>query len=258
MAKKRKKDKEEKQEYEFKPPEFDEKEFLLKELRDTKTVIMTVGYAAVFGIVAGVLTSINELLAWVGLGLLVGGVISLKYLYPRLKIDTSTFQKKNWAGNVLWFFTTFLAVWILTLNFPFTDHADPSVTEVTVWIQRGTNSTAPDYNLTAIDYKYVDSAGTYMWISRWGGSLESVLYASASYTVNITAKVADNGKLSTVRVSVDGADYATMSPEGDHRFGYSVTGDLIESSSLSFTIVATDSVGHEKIFTPVSGIPVSG
>lgn len=258
MAKKRKKDKEEKQEYEFTPPEFNEKEFLLKELKDTKTVIITVGYAAVFGIVAGVLASINELLSWVGLGLLFGGIFSLKYVYPRLKIDTSTFVRKNWAGNVFWFFMTFLAVWILVLNFPFADHADPSVTDITVWVQRGTNSTAPDYNLTAINYEYVDSAGSYMWVPQWGGTLESVLYASALYTVNITAKVADNGRLATVRVSVDGGDFATMSPEGDHRFGFSVTGDQISSSSLSFTIVATDSVGHEKIFTPASGIPVSG
>ena len=35
MAKKRKKEKQEKEGYEYKPPEFDEEEYLRKEVRDT-------------------------------------------------------------------------------------------------------------------------------------------------------------------------------------------------------------------------------
>lgn len=251
MAKKRKKDKEDKQEYEFTPPEFDEKEFLLKELKDTKTVLLTVGYGAVFGIAAGVLSNLDEALALVGFALVIAGAVSLKYVYPRLKIDISSFQKKNWAGNVMWFFMTFLAVWILVVNFPFADHADPSVSLVTVWVDSGTN-------ITAIDYEYVDTAGSYMWVERWGAPVNSIISASASYTVNITAKVADNGELTTVRITVNTGDPSSMSPEGEHRFGYSLTGDEILSSSLTFTIRATDGAGHETVFTPATAIPVVG
>jgi len=251
MAKKRKKDKGEEQEYEFKPPEFDEKEFLEKELRDTKTVLLTVGYAVLFGVLAGVLSIVDESLAPIGLALVLGGIYSLKYFYPLIKVDISQFQKKNWAGNVAWFFFTFLAVWVLTLNFPMSDHADPSVTNIVVWVDNGTN-------VTAIDYEYVDSAGSYMWVPRWGETLGTIIQANASYTVNITAKVADNGVLDSALISVDGGAFTPMSSEGDHRFGFSITGDQLTSDGLTFTIRATDEVGHEKVFTPVSAIPVTG
>lgn len=247
MAKKRKKEKAEKQEYEFKPPEFDEKEFLKKELRDTKTVMLTVGYAGFFGIVAGVLTDISDELVFVGLALLFGGIFSLKYFYPMVKVDVSAFQRKNWAGNFMWFFMTFLAVWVLIINFPFADHASPTVTGVKVWV-------TTDTNVTSLEYEYVDSVGSYLWTENWGALVEDVIYASASCTVNITAKVADNGELTSVRIAVNGGDYA-MTPEGNHRFGYNLTGDEIDASSLSFTITATDDAGHVKMLTPLA-IPV--
>ncbi|MDQ1371499.1 MAG: hypothetical protein QG582_413 [Candidatus Thermoplasmatota archaeon] len=250
MAKKRKKEKENKEEYEYTPPEFDEREFLLKELKDTKTVLMTVMLGAFFGAVAGVLSGISESLVMIGFALMVGGAFSLKYIYPLIKVDTSTFQRKNWAGNVFWFVMTSLAIWVLVLNFPFADHADPSVTEVTVWVSNGTNQ-------TAIDYVYIDSAGSYIWVPRWGEELSTMVHSSATYTINITAKVADNGELTTVRISVNSGDAATMSPEGSHRFGYSLTGDQILSSGLTFTITATDGAGHVKTFAPAGSIPVS-
>jgi hypothetical protein len=249
MAKKRKKDKEEKQEYEFTPPEFNEREFLLKEIKDTKTVLLTVGYAALIGALAGVLSNINESLIPTGFALVIGGLFSLKYVYPLLKIDVSQFQKKNWAGNIMWFFFTFLAIWVLTFNFPIVDHADPSVTYVTIWVDSGTN-------VTAIDYEYVDSVGGYVWVPRWGEDLGTVIHASASYTINITAKVADNGNLASVRLSVSGADFVSMASEGNHRFGYELTGDQL-SASLTFEIRAADDAGHVKVFIPASAIPVA-
>jgi hypothetical protein len=250
MAKKRKKEKEEKEEYEFVPPDFDEKEFLLKELKDTKTVLLTVGYAALFGIVAGLISNFDEGLALAGLALVLGGILSLRYFYPLVKIDPSGFQKKNWAGNVAWFFFTFLAVWVLTFNFPFADHADPTIKEVTVWVDSGTN-------VTAIDYEYVDSIGGYTWVGRWGEDPDALIYGSSTYTVNVTARVADNGVLTTVRISVNGGELVNMAAEGEHRYGYSLTGDQIASGSLTFTISAWDEAGHEAVFAPVKAIKVN-
>jgi hypothetical protein len=250
MAKKRKKDKEEKEEYEFVPPDFDEKEFLLKELRDTKTVLITVGYAALFGIAAGLISNYDESLALAGLALVLGGLLSLRYFYPLVKIDASEFQRKNWAGNIAWFFFTFLAVWVLTFNYPFADHASPNIGEVTVWVDSGTN-------VTAIDYEYVDSIGGYTWVPRWGEDPDSLIYASGAYTVNITARVADNGVLTTVRISVNGGDLVHMTAEGDHRYGHSLTGDQIASGSLTFTISAWDEADHEAVFVPVKAIRVN-
>ncbi len=250
MAKKRKKEKEEKEEYEFTPPDFNEREFLLKELRDTKTVLLTVGYAALFGVAAGLISNIDEGLVMVGLALVLGGLLSLKYFYPLMKIDASEFQKKNWAGNIAWFFFTFLAIWVLTFNYPFADHANPSIGDVAVWVDNGTN-------VTALDYEYVDSVGGYVWVGRWGEDPGATIYASSSYTVNITATVADNAELTTVRISVNGGELAYMTAEGDHRFGYTLTGDQLSSGSLTFTISAWDEAGHEAVFTPASAIPVN-
>jgi hypothetical protein len=83
------------------------------------------------------------------------------------------------------------------------------------------------------------------------------VHASAGYTVNITARVADNGKLATARISVNAGAWQNLTDEGNHRFGYSITGDMIVSGSLNFEIRATDEVGHETVFRPVSAIPVS-
>lgn len=240
MAKKKKKKSKDEEEYEFKPPEFDEKEFLLKELRDTRTVLLTVGYAALFGILAGVITGIDDSLAPIGFALVLAGLVSLKYVYPILKVNTSDFQKKNWAGNVAWFFFTFLAVWVLSFNYPFADHADPTIADITVWVDNGTE-------VVPIDYIYVDSVGREMWVVRSGESLEAVLSWSSSYTYNITAKVSDNGNLQTARISVSSDAFVDMLPEEDHRYGYAVTGDDVPSTGLVFEIMATDDAGHETV-----------
>lgn len=249
MAKKRKKSKEPKEEYEFKPPEFDEKEFLEKEIRDTRVVFLTVGYGVLFGAIAGILAAISDDLIILGAVLLFGGLFSITYFYRLVKVDTTQFQKKNWAGNVAWFFLTFLAIWVLTFNYPIADHAHPTITDITIWV-------AHDGNLTAIDYEYVESVGAYSWVPRWGEDLATLIQSSATYTVNISARIADNGNLGTVLISVGGASFQAMSSEGDHRFGLSIFGDDIVADALAFEIRATDDAGNVAVFTPPS-IPVS-
>lgn len=251
MAKKRKKDKVEQEEYEFRPPEFDEKEFLRKELRDTKTVLFTIAYAAIFGIVAGLIAQVGIEFIALGAALLFAGILSLKLVYPYMKVDLSEFTKKNWAGSVAWFFFTFLAAWVLMFNYPFADFADPQVTEVTVWV---TNDVG---NVTAIDYKNVPERGGYEWVPRWG-DLDTLIRSDAAYTINITARVADNGELANVMIAIGSptATYEVMDSEGEHRFGYQLTGDQLESS-LMFYIRAGDDAGNEKVFSPRASIIVT-
>jgi len=249
MAKKRRKDKAEaEQEYEFRPPEFDEKEFLRKELRDTRAVLITVGYAAFFGILAAVITMVNPDLVIVGLVLVVAGIFSLKFFYPLVKVDVKDFAKKNWAGNIAWFFFTFLAVWVLLFNYPFSDHAKPDVVDVTVWIYNSDTQ-----NLTAVDYRYSSSDGDWKWVPRWGTTTEGLLKATDTYTVNITATVSDNGRLETVRIAVGSAPsgYVAMTDEGDQRYGYEVSGaSLSAASDLMFYIEAVDEAGNDLTFYP--------
>lgn len=253
MAKKRKKGKEkEEEEYEFRPPEFDEKEFLRKELKETRTLLFTVGFAALVGIVAALLTYLSDDLVGVGFILLVGGLISLKYIYPLVKVDTSGFTKKNWAGNGAWFFFTFLAAWILMLNYPVADFADPDVSEVIVWVSHAGNT-------TAIEYTYVQSAGGWTWVPRYGENLADMIHADSTYTINITARVTDNSGSVTAEIAVpSSAPYVAMTYEGEHRYGFVLTGDQLDAANdLVFFIRATDSSGHETIFSFTSAIPVA-
>ena len=253
MAKKRKKDKARKEEeYEFKPPEFDEKEFLRKELRDTKTVLLTVGYAACFGVVAAALSSASNQLIGVSFLLVFVGLYSLRYFYQFIRVDTSEFQKKNWAGNVAWFFFTFLAVWVLTFNFPISDHASPTIEDVTVWI---TNNVTEE--VVALDYKYLPSTGSYAWVPRVGDTY--ALTAGASYTINITARVSDNGVLSVTEIAIGSISnpFQDMIEKSDHRFEYTdwnVT--PVAGTPFIFFIHAEDDRDNERTFVPVAGIPV--
>ena len=252
MAKKRKKDKKHKEEeYEFRPPEFDEEEFLKKELRDTKTVLITVCYAAAFGIVAAVLSHISSKLIGVSFLLVFVGLYSLRYFYPFVKIKTEEFQKKNWAGNVAWFFLTFLAVWVLTFNYPFSDHANPEVEDIVVWV-----TDLDTDSVTALEYYFNGSRGVHAWRSSTG---EQVAIPSTNVSVNITARVSDNGVLSAVDISIGSTQgvYEAMEEESVSRYGYDVPEMKLEGlSELMFFIYAYDEEGNDFTFMPAVGIPI--
>lgn len=257
MAKKRRKsDKETQEEYEFKPPEFDEKGFIEKELRDTRTVIFTVVYAVVLGIVAGILSITDRVLIGPAFLIALAGMFSLPWIYPIFKIDSKSFQKRNWLGNVGTFFFTFLAIWILLLNQPFGDFAKPTITDVTVWVER-------PGNVTALDYKLSSTTGTYQWQNRYGGSNTSVvglIHAAPDYSLNLTAKVADNDGLKYAQISVNGGEYQSMTFEGKNRWGLKINGTALSTfitAGLSFSIAAEDDTGNQQIFIPNQAIPVS-
>lgn len=254
MAKKRKKEKAEKEDYEFRPPEFDEKEFLSKELTDTKTLIWTVFYAALFGIGAGVIMLASEELLGVAFMLGIAGIVSLKYFYPLLKIDISTFQKKNWLGNIATFFFTFLAIWVLVLNVPISDHARPTVENVIVWVSDGTT-------VKGMEYKLITTQGIYGWVPLNSSyTVETMISVSAGTTVNITAKVTDNGDLRSVTIQVTTSSEPVtshMTGEGGYRFGFTISsGELSTSAGLSFTITATDESGNSVVWRPDRAAPV--
>ncbi len=250
MAKKRKKEKVEKEEYEFRPPEFDEKEFLKKEIKDTRTALLTIAYAGLFGVISGAISIFNENL--VGIAFIVGiaGIFSLRYVYPLIKVDTSAFQKKHWVGNIGSFFFTFLAVWVLLLNMPLSDHADPTVDEVIVWVDNGSN-------VTGIEYMYVEAQGVYAWIPMdVNYTLDTMV--RASYKLNITAKIADNGKLSSVTIAIGSQDSPphAMTYEGEHRYGYLMNASAAGSTGLMFYVTALDKAGNEVLFFPARSIPI--
>jgi hypothetical protein len=252
MAKKRRKsDEEQEEEYEFRPPEFDEKEFIQKELADTRTVIFTVLYAILLGVVAGLLSAADRGFMGPAFLISIAGMFSLPWIYPILGIDSKAFQKRNWLGNIGTFFFTFLAIWILLLNQPFADFAKPTITDATVWVDRPQNT-------TAIDYKFSSALGVYQWTPRYGEKLDQVIRANVSYHLNLTAKVADNHKLKYAQISVNGADYTAMTFEGKNRWGYKIDAvNLTSTIGLNIRISAEDLAGNQQVFIPNGAIPVA-
>ena len=250
MAKKRKKDKEPQEDYQFIPPDFDEKEFLRKEMRDIRSALLTIAFAVLFGAVAGGIASASPNFALVGLIIVIAGIVALPTLYRIVGVDTSAFQKKHWAGNLGTFFFTFLAIWVMLMNPPFADLAKPMVDDVIVWVES-------DGVLTGLEYVYLEPLGGYYWIVTNTSSPAGTIHVDSGDTINITAKIADNGKLVTAEIAIgsSSATYSAMTEEENNRFGFKVPGDF--TTSWFLYIRAVDDAGNERLLHPTPPLPLA-
>ena len=121
MAKKKRIVKEEaEEEYEFVPPEFDEKEFILKDLYGTKVLLVV----ALMSIIVGILCScvqkaFPDFGLYLGLALLFLGAFSQKRLLQLFKFKPEYLETKTMIGNYILFLLLGLGVWILMINPPF-------------------------------------------------------------------------------------------------------------------------------------------
>ncbi len=129
MAKKRKEKKDE-EELDFKLPKFDEEKFLKKERRNVKTLFLSFLLGLIIAIIS---FSFWTLLSGSGLRwelVLLLGVFNaswLKYLFIRLNIDLTEFGRKGWFGSYAIYFFTWLLVLIILVNPPFYDDESPHV-----------------------------------------------------------------------------------------------------------------------------------
>lgn len=256
MAKKRKKQKKEEEEkYEFVPPEFDEKQFLLDEMSATKRVLLIVGFGVLIGALAGVLTIItaNGLF---GLVMLIVGFGSMKMLFIWMKFDLSKFKRRTWLENSAWFFFTFLAVWILVINPPFVDFASPEIKNVKLAV------TVPGVGV--VNYNYTLANNTYSWqTGKYNMTVSAALQAAyLDHTaVNISAHIADNERLSEVPTISFRPDSPTVLPSqmslaGGSRYYYSIASFggtyLKDGHYFSFRMTAIDPAQHITFFVPAS------
>jgi len=255
MAKKRKKEKEKAEEYEFRPPDFSEKEFLKKELKDTKAALYTILYAILFGVIAGLISMNTNGLEIVSFMVVFVGIVTLRYFYSFVKVDTSAYTKKNWAGNLATYFFTFLAIWVLMMNPPFADNASPTIENVKVWVTHGANE-------TYLEYKYSEGQHAYQWYVK--GDLNPVtlastpVHGSSDYTVNISARISDNTGVSVCKISLGQipGTYYNMTYEGDHIYGSSFAGNTLTTSELRFHFMVSDESGHITRLSPTY-VPVA-
>ncbi|MDR0198774.1 MAG: hypothetical protein LBI08_03425 [Methanomassiliicoccaceae archaeon] len=117
MAKKRRREGTEPEEtYEFEPPKFDEREFLLKDLYGTKVLFVTILLAVIVGILARCLYEIHYA---IGLALMFLTIVAFKQILMLLKFRADLLDQKTLIGNYILFMLLTLGVWIILLNPPF-------------------------------------------------------------------------------------------------------------------------------------------
>lgn len=129
MAKKRK-EKTDEEEIDFKLPKFDEEKFLKKERRNIKTLFLSSLLGFIIALISfsfWTLLSGSELRWELVLLLGVFNASWLKYLFTRLNIDLTDFGRKGWFGSYAIYFFTWLVVLIILVNPPFYDDETPHV-----------------------------------------------------------------------------------------------------------------------------------
>lgn len=107
------------EEYEFVPPEFDEKEFILEDLYGTKIMITTFALALNIGIFCGILDQAVEPYGRIlAAALLIFAAIALKQFLRLVRFDPNLLETKSMLGNYAMFIFLSLGVWILMINPP--------------------------------------------------------------------------------------------------------------------------------------------
>ena len=210
---KRRKEKTEEEEIDFKFPKFDEEGFLRRERRNIKTTFISFLFGALIAIISfgfWILLSGNT---WRWLLVLLFGVFTaswLKYIFIRLNIDLTNFGKKGWFGTYAIYFVSWMIVLIILCNPPFYDDENPKIDVVVL----------PD-------------------MQEFGNP------------VKIIAKITDNVGVqkSGITFSINGEILNPESYEFDNIynvFRYTYTNDSIKNeTTLSFTLSAKDGSNHK-------------
>ncbi|MCX6650575.1 MAG: hypothetical protein NT131_02810 [Methanomassiliicoccales archaeon] len=210
MAQKKKKEPEVKEEYNFIPPDFNEREFLEKDLTVTKTVLITAALAVLFGIVAYLTTDITFA---IGLLIIIAGAVVLKNIIRIMPLDISTVENKTWLGNGVLFFFLALGIWILLLNPPFGDTINPEISDMQVW--NGNAQLTKPFNSVPEDQ-----------------------------AITFNATVTDNGALSLVQFTISGSGGNTWNMTEGSNGRYEIVHTFVDTGTYSIVISATDDVGN--------------
>ena len=122
MAKKRRiiEKKAQEEEYEFIPPEFDEEEFIRKDLYGTRVLMVVVVFSVIIGILAScVQKAFTDAGLVLGLLLVFLGVAAIKPLLRLVRFDPDLLERKTMVGNYILYLLLGFGIWILLLNPPF-------------------------------------------------------------------------------------------------------------------------------------------
>lgn len=128
---------------EIKIPEFDERKFIEKEKRKAKTAFISFSFGILMAIICHFLwINIGENLRWILCFLLaITSIGFMAKILQIMKVDISKFGKKEWASSISFYFFTWLALFILSINPPFYDASSPRIEAVILpEIQQGNGS----------------------------------------------------------------------------------------------------------------------
>jgi len=204
MAKKKRKEEEE----EFSLPEFNEEEFLRKEITGAKVMIVILILAIIAATVSYLLTRTGAVIVAFFAGLAV--IFLLKYFLRFFNVDTSKFERKDWLGHGFTFFFAWLAIWVLVMNVPFADVTSPSLT---VFVN---GKPATDFEWTPYEYAIIDATAT------------------------------DNAGIKGVWISIDGAA-VPMQPVGNTMWTFNLTGFNNSGDGKGVTVITEDVSGNPPV-----------
>lgn len=106
-------------EYEFTPNEFDEREFILKDIYGTKVLFVVTILAIMVGVIAAIIYGLDQSLWWIGMALSFLTVICMKRLFLFVGFRVDLLEAKTMYGNYLMFLTLALGVAVIFVNAPF-------------------------------------------------------------------------------------------------------------------------------------------
>lgn len=125
MAKKKKKEEEE-----LELPEFDEVEYMHREIAGTRASIAAILFAVPIALVSFLLTKMEVPIIAFFFGLV--SAFFLKWVLPLFRVKVENFKRRDWLGHGATFFFTWLAFVILLLNPPISDVTPPTIVVVHV------------------------------------------------------------------------------------------------------------------------------
>ncbi len=120
MAKKKRRIVEEpEEEYNFTPTEFNEREFILKDLYMTKVFLVVAVLAIIVGIIGAVICNADRSLWWLATIISFAVCALLTKILGALKFRVDMLETKSMLGNYLLFLMLALGICILFINEPF-------------------------------------------------------------------------------------------------------------------------------------------
>ncbi len=209
--------------YDFIPPDFDEDAFIHKEMVSFRTtltlfVVGIVAALASWGLFAAV---DGARVGWL-LGMVVFAVFFalLKPLYRWRKIDISHYKRREWIGSAFLLFFTWLGIWLVLLNPPFSDFAEP---DVAAYANPGV---APVGGDVVIDVFYTDNEGVESFAFLLTGPDGPVAVEEHHVTGPHYQYVADDLAAGTYTFQATGAD--ATGREGHDNGTFEVRAEVLE------------------------------